>query len=357
MDREERVQLIRQLEVLLGGRVICYVTGDRENVSTRVAPDIIRVFYHHLEKAGQCDRLYLFLYTRGGDVLTPWRLVNLIREYTGYFGVVVPFRAYSAGTLICLGANEIIMGKMGELGPIDPSVANAFNPQDPNNPVARIPVSVEDVSSYMYLARERAGLAEGAPLAEVFCLLSDRVHPLALGNVHRNYALIRSLARKLLLLHMAEYQETLIREIIDNLTEKLYAHNHMISRREAMRDIRLPISIPTPEVEKVMWALYECYETYLELLEPFTPRCLVSEQHRQVEFEVPGGIIESLAAVDAFVFSGNITRTGVNPDGTPSVTVNIVRQGWRNITGNDATGGDHFAANGFSRPAAEGYPG
>ena len=129
-----------------GSNVITYITGDRENVSTRIAPDIIRVFFRHLEAMGQSERIDLFLYTRGGDVLTPWRLVNLIREYTDHFSILVPFRAYSAGTLIALGANEIVMGKMGELGPIDPSVANSFNPQDPNNPVAKIPVSVEDVS-------------------------------------------------------------------------------------------------------------------------------------------------------------------------------------------------------------------
>lgn len=331
MERQQRVALIREIEANLGSRVLCYITGDRENVNTRVAPDIIRVFYQHLERIGQQARIDLFLYTRGGDVLTPWRLVNLIREYAPYFGVLVPFRAYSAGTLICLGADEIVMGHMGELGPIDPSVANAFNPQDPNNPVARIPVSVEDVFSYLALAREKAGLRSEAELVEVFRLLTERVHPLALGNVHRNYALIRSLARRLLLLRQATRPEAVIQEIIDNLTEKLYAHNHMISRREALEDVRLPVTHPAPAVEKAMWKLYEGYESYLRLTEPFNPVAIIKDHDQQVDFDVIGGIIESTELAHGFTFSGTVARTGVNLDGTPRVGVTMLRQTWQQL--------------------------
>ena len=131
MNRNHRLELIQKIENNRNSALISYIAGDRENISTRIAPDSIRVIYRHLENLKEYDKIDMFLYTRGGDVLTPWRLINLIREYTDEFNVIVPFRAYSAGTLICLGANTVIMGKMGELGPIDPVVANAFNPKDP----------------------------------------------------------------------------------------------------------------------------------------------------------------------------------------------------------------------------------
>jgi len=331
MGREERLCLIQRIQEIRHSNVICYVTGDRENVSTRIAPDVIRVFYRHLEAMGACERIDLFLYTRGGDVLTPWRLVNLIREYANYFSVLVPFRAYSAGTLIGLGANEIVMGKMGELGPIDPSVANAFNPQDPNNPTAKIPVSVEDVSSFITLAVEIGQLKGQEQMESVFSHLADKVHPLALGNVQRNYSLIRSIARKLLRLHMSADDEDLIRDIINNLTEKLYAHNHMISRREAKQDIKLPVVQPSPELEQAMWNLYEEYERKLNLLEPFNPAELVTEQQKKTDFEVPGGIIESLSALDCFTFMGSAVAVDISPDGTPNVKVNIKRQRWESF--------------------------
>ena len=76
-------------------------------------------------------------------------LVNLIREYFNDFNVIVPFKAYSCGTLICLGANEILMTKLGQLSPIDPSLPHPLAPTLPDNPKKKIPISVEDVTAYL----------------------------------------------------------------------------------------------------------------------------------------------------------------------------------------------------------------
>ncbi|BAF59463.1 MAG: hypothetical protein HPY89_00250 [Pelotomaculum sp.] len=327
MSRQHRVELIKKIAELRGSAVLCYITGDRENVNTRIAPDVTQVFFRHLEMFGECRQLDLFIYTRGGDVLTPWRLVHLIREYASRFAVMVPFRCYSAGTLLCLGADEIVMGKMGELGPIDPVVVNAFNPQDPNNPAARIPVNIEDVYSYLALAGEKAGVCSNDQQVRAFTLLVERVHPLALGNVHRNYMLIRSLAKKLLAMHQQPLREGRIEHIVDNLTEKLYAHNHMISRREAIEEINLAVRIPDGTLEKLMWSLYQRYAEELKLADPFNP----AEQLRgsKSEFEVMSGIVESVYGLDAFIFSGAVERRDFPEPG--KVNVSILKQGWKTI--------------------------
>lgn len=328
MARQQRIELIKKISELRGSAIICYITGDRENVSTRIAPDVTQVFYRHLEMIGECKQLDLFIYTRGGDVLTPWRLVHLIREYTPRFNVLVPFRCYSAGTLLCLGADEIVMGKMGELGPIDPSVVNAFNPQDPNNPAARIPVNIEDVYSYLALAGEKADAGRNDQQAKAFILLAERIHPLALGNVHRNYLLIRSLAKKLLSMHQQPLKEDEIEHIVDNLTEKLYAHNHMISRREASDEINLSVTFPDNQLEPLIWTLYQDYAEELVLGESFNP----AERLRGArnEFEVISGYVESLHGADAFIFSGVVEKQGYPETG--QVTVNIIKQGWRTLS-------------------------
>ncbi|GBF33176.1 hypothetical protein DCCM_2273 [Desulfocucumis palustris] len=327
MTREERLALIRQLEEVRGSTVICYITGDRENVNTRIAPDVIPVLYKHLEQAENRDKIELFLYTRGGDVLTPWRMVHLVREYTEHFNVLVPYRATSAGTLICLGANEIVMTKMGELGPIDPSVVNAFNPQDPVNPAARVPVNVEDVYSYLALAKEKGGLSSDTALAQAFTLLAEHIHPLALGNVHRNYLLIRSLAYKMLRLRCNFCEPDKLKNIVNNLTEKLYAHNHMISRREAVEEIGLHVTVPPWTEEKMMWELYRGYAGSLKLEEPFNPAEML--QGERTEFEVAGGMVESARGLDAFTYKGVVER--VDYADQDSINVNILKQGWITI--------------------------
>lgn len=326
MGRPERLELINKIQSLRKSRVICYITGDRENISTRIAPDVIPVFYRHLELLGSAPAIDLLLYTRGGDVLTPWRLVQLIREYTREFCVLVPFRAYSAGTLLCLGADSIVMGRMGELGPIDPSVVNAFNPEDPCNVSARIPVNIEDVYSYLALAGEKASPAKG-DMFQSFMQLASRIHPLALGNVHRNYQLIRFLARKMLALRGHSLGEEKVDCIVDYLTEKLYAHNYMITRREALEDIGLPVILAGPEAESLLWSLYQDFSREFMLGEPFEPgEC--TEGSCGV-FEVVAGAVESQAGQDVFVYSGSLEKSDYKD--SLHVNVNIRRQYWKHM--------------------------
>jgi len=325
MARAQRMELMKSIGRKRDSVVISYVTGDRENVSTRIAPDVVRIIFRHLKAIGARPRVDLFLYTRGGDVLTPWRLVNLFREFTSRFCVLVPFRAYSAGTLMCLGADEIVMSKMGELGPIDPSVVNAFNPQDPANTCARLPVNIEDVYSYLTLIADKMGAYNEEVIAKAFMVLVENIHPLALGNVHRNWLLIRSLANKMLDLRSVRLSREQEQNIVDYLTEKLYAHNHMIVRREALEEIGLPVVYADDELDDLMWGLHEDLAHELKLREPFNPDELYRGE--RTEFEVASGIVESEWGADYYIFSGVVEKNDF-PEGG-QINVNINKQGWR----------------------------
>ena len=46
------------------------------------------------------------------------------------FSILVPYRAHSSATLTALGADEIVMTEMSELGPVDPSRAHPLLPKD-----------------------------------------------------------------------------------------------------------------------------------------------------------------------------------------------------------------------------------
>lgn len=65
----------------------------------------------------------LIVTSGGGEIEPAYLISKLCRESTtGKFIVVVPRRAKSAATLVCCGADEIHMGQMSELGPIDPQI-------------------------------------------------------------------------------------------------------------------------------------------------------------------------------------------------------------------------------------------
>ena len=65
----------------------------------------------------------LIIHSGGGEVDAAYLVGKLCREFSpDHFIAIVPRRAKSAGTLICCGADQIHMGSMSELGPIDPQI-------------------------------------------------------------------------------------------------------------------------------------------------------------------------------------------------------------------------------------------
>ena len=65
----------------------------------------------------------LVLLSRGGIIEPAYQISKLCRGYAKErFVVAVPRQAKSAATLIALGADEIHMGPLGQLGPIDPQL-------------------------------------------------------------------------------------------------------------------------------------------------------------------------------------------------------------------------------------------
>ncbi|MEW6409652.1 MAG: hypothetical protein AB1488_06010 [Nitrospirota bacterium] len=329
MSIEKRIELIKQIEDFQRSKVICYVTGDRAPFTTQIADDAIRVIRRHLDSIGINKRISLFLYSRGGDMVAPLRIVRLIREHCEVFNVLIPYRAHSAATSIALGADEIVMGKSGELSPVDPTTVHPFNPQDPNNPQQRIPISVEDVTSYLFLAKEKAGIRD-EQMVSVFNELANKINPLALGNIYRTYRMARSLTEKLLGLHMDIHKEkNKIETIVQNLTEKLCIHGYLISRTEAEKEIGLNIIKPDEKLETLMWALYEGYEEEMKLNQPFVPLEILKDEGVKT-FSYYGSYIESAYGSDGFLFKAEIKRIEPAP-GQIQATVNIKPIGWCRI--------------------------
>lgn len=318
MSVEERAKLIRALGEKRGSAIITYITSDRRNLTTQIAQDAVRLIYRHLQKIDLVDKIDLFLYTTGGNLMAPIRIVHLMREHCKSFEVLVPHRAMSAGTLLCLGADNIIMGSLGELSPVDPSTANAFNPQDPLNPSSRIPISVEDVRAYLNLAKEQAGIKSEEKTVEVFQALTKQINPIALGNVHRVYSEIRILVENLLKTHMTSEDSKLkIDQIVDALTNK-YTHDYPICRQEAS-EIGLKVSTPQPEIEHLMMQLFGLYEDSLELQSPFNPEAILGDQE-SANFLYETAYVESLHRTDTFKQGGVISRISQAPQTPPQLS-------------------------------------
>ena len=346
MARADRKKILEDLQAELGMPVLAWVTGDRENLPTQIGVDQIVRFPRHLDGLGQQEAVALLLYTRGGDTNVPWPIVNFVRAYAESVTVLVPFCAHSAGTLVCLGADCVHMSKIGTLSPIDPSVANAFNPQDPANPANRIPIAVEDVMAYFELAKAQ-GVKRDEDMAAAFQRLADAVHPLALGNVHRSIEQIRQLAKKLIYLHSPEDDKEEVAERIRKLTTAFYTHHHLINRQEA-KELGLPITDPSANVERLMLDYYAQLISDLELRSKFDPAAILSRagQQEQQAIQLERAYIETATSADVFLTEGTLSmqqqmlqgmpglppNAQVQPPALPAVaTFEVTTEEWREI--------------------------
>lgn len=67
--------------------------------------------------------LTLMLHTPGGDGNAAQSVVAYLRSKFSEIEVIVPVYAFSAGTMISLASDRIVMGRQSQLGPIDPQMS------------------------------------------------------------------------------------------------------------------------------------------------------------------------------------------------------------------------------------------
>ena len=168
----KRKELIKQIQEMRNSKVIAYITGDRQPIGSIIAEDAVRPLYEHLLSIGKNERIDLLLYSRGGDVSVPWRIVSMFREFCDELSVLVPYKAHSAATLISLGADKIIMGKKAELSPIDPTLRKMAIGEIAGSPQE---ISVEDVNSYISFIKERANINDQLAVAQMVSILANNL--------------------------------------------------------------------------------------------------------------------------------------------------------------------------------------
>jgi Serine dehydrogenase proteinase len=302
---ENRRALITELEHLRGSRVVCYVLSDRPGATAQIADDAVRPLYDHLRAIGRCEKLDLFLYSIGGLTDVPWRIVSMIRESAKTFDVLVPYRAMSAATMIALGADHILMGPKGELGPIDPqfSVSRGREGETP----VQDQIAVEDIMSYLRLLRDRVGLSDQAALAAPIAALADKLDPVFLGQAYRAHSHIRNVARKLMASRTSPADEQVTGLIVETLAEKTYQHGHAIGRKEA-KAIGLPVVNASEAIEDAMWRLLESYEELLETRAPVDAEAALSGEADRATLALTMGAIESRALAHRFGGQFQLTR-------------------------------------------------
>lgn len=328
--RINRLDLYNQLELERNSKLLVYITGTRQGLETQIANDVLPKFSEHLDKIGNTNKISLYLYTNGGDTLTAWSLVNLIRSFCDELEIIIPSNCFSSGTLICLGADNIVMTKQAMLGPIDPSVNGPLNPAIPGiaDPNVKVPVSVEYVNAYIEMAKKDFGITNQKYMTDILLNLSGKIHPLTLGQVYKSKSQIQMLARKLMKWqHLEQDKED---AIIKFLCSESGSHDYSIRRKEATESLGLPIEKPSNELYTIIKNIYNNISNELELDNPYNPAILLDGAAR-ASYSFRRVLVESIYnGTDVFLSEGELVKQqiqGISQQFT--LSDNRIFEGWK----------------------------
>ena len=272
MAIKERIKLYREIEALRQRPLIVYVTSSRVGANGIMAGDVVPEILAQLQAlpAGTKE-IDLLIASHGGDPTVAWRIVSLLRERVERFSVLVPQAAFSAATLVALGADTIVMHPHANLGPVDAQIMVALPPANgAAGPSEAVVFGAADLEALLQFARERVGLGEQDHLAKVIEMVCNEVGALHIGKAARGAQLSLTMGENLLLTHMkAPEEQATAKGIAQALNQNYFHHGYPVSRTEA-RKLGLKVEEPAADLERLMWEIWLDVEQELQLRAPFS---------------------------------------------------------------------------------------
>lgn len=165
--------LLKDTDVLL----MLYPKDENGYFSASISEkDEITVYKLVKEKNDFKKSLIIFLDTSGGNVYSAVKIMDLLRTKYKNIAIAIPQEAKSSGTMMCCGADRLIMSPISELGPLDKPMIH------PNNETARISALdiVKSIDGMLNIAKNREkefakeiNAEFGIPMHKSLALASD----------------------------------------------------------------------------------------------------------------------------------------------------------------------------------------
>jgi hypothetical protein len=243
---EKTQRLLREINEGQDGTVLTYWTSE----SGSICGNDVQALYEVLRVVKPTGRAALFVKSDGGDGQSALRLVHLLREYVDHLTVLIPLACASAATMLALGADDIEMGPLAYLTPVDTSLEHALGPVDPRNETAF--VGQDELHRVIALWEKHGRVGDVNPFQELYKYL----HPLVIGAVDRATSLSIRLCTEMLRYHLDDASEAA--RIAQALNADYPAHEYPITPREARR-LGLRVNTMSPEMNDRLLELNHLY--------------------------------------------------------------------------------------------------
>lgn len=165
------------------------------------ASDELTLYEKISERREFKESLLILLDTGGGNVYSAVKMMDTLRTKYKHITIAVPQEAKSSGTMMCCGADNLIMTSISELGPLDKPM---IHPNDENSFISALDIvksidsmlekALEDETEYAFKIRKSAGIST----QKAFEIASDSVSKLVSPMLCREDVKIYNQAKRLL---------------------------------------------------------------------------------------------------------------------------------------------------------------
>lgn len=186
----------------------------------------------------------ILLHTGGGSVDVAEKLMGMMRSHVGKakLRIVVPDMAKSAGTVMVLGADSVVMSDMSELGPIDPQ--------------ARLFGRWQSVQNYLDAYSTHAKNLVADPSNVAARIMLGKLDPATLKLCEASVSRARQAAETLLkrgMFRNGGAWTSTVTELLD--TRRWLSHGQMISWEDA-RDPLIGLTVEHHSYHSAEWQWY-----------------------------------------------------------------------------------------------------
>ena len=201
-------------------------------------------------KGKDLSELDVLLHTTGGRIEPAFNIVKLLRKHSKKVEILIPSHAKSAGTLICFGADKLLMNTIAELGPLDVQIRESDEGGDGNvyksalngfkalEQIQLHALDNLDIATKMIIERTGSGIkmAEAIKLGIAFSgqtssCLYNQLNPKMIGEYARALEVGNRYA-VLILTRFLGWSADKAREVADKLVYGYPSHGFIIDTQE-----------------------------------------------------------------------------------------------------------------------------
>ena len=243
---EIRQRFLSKINTITGRNVISYYSGWLKNSD---APNLsindgdINALMNAIYRLDKTKGLDIILHTPGGDIAATESIVNYLQSvFPNNIRAIIPQLSMSAGTMIALSCNSIVMGKQSSLGPIDPQ----FGGVACQGIIDEYQRAISDIST-------------NPSALGLWQTIISKYHPTLIGDCENAVKWSKELAKKWL----QHVNPNINMQSVENLFishANSYSHSRHISREECINvGLKIEELESSQELQDSVLSLHHCY--------------------------------------------------------------------------------------------------